>query len=256
MAFLPINGVDLYHEQAGTGDPVLVLVHGNVASARWWEPVWSSLTARYTCIRVDLRGNGRSACPGEGYNVPQYSRDVRALLQALGHERVVVVGHSMGGAVAMDLAVQAPELVQGMVLLNSAPIDGLVTPEERKPLIEQMIRDRNLMKMALAAVMPTAATGAFFEQLVDDAMVAGPTVISNYTSISELDYRAALADTQVPTLILYGLLDGLISLDMMERTRDSIPNAELRIYEDIGHSPNVEAPDRLVADLITFLERR
>ncbi|GAX89449.1 alpha/beta fold hydrolase [Effusibacillus lacus] len=255
MPFAQVNGIKLHYDTAGTGTPALVLIHGNVGSSRWWDPVWGLLADNYTVIRLDLRGAGKSDKPGDGYAVPRYSEDVRALLKHLGHESVIAVGHSMGGAIAMDMAVNQPGLVKGMVLVNPAPAEGFVTPEERKPLIEQMIRDRNLMKMALSAVVPTAAQGELFEAIVDDAMIAGPTIVSNYTSLGQADYRSRLSGLAIPTLIVYGVLDTLIPLDMIERTRDAIAGSELVLYDGIGHSPNVEVPDRLVKDISRFIEK-
>lgn len=249
-----INGVNLYYEEAGQGEQTLLLIHGNVASSRWWDPMFDTLARTHRVVRVDLRGCGKSEAPG-GNSVPQYSADVRALVQELGLQNVIAVGHSMGGAISMDIATVAPGLLKGMVLVNSAPAEGIVTPEERRPLIEQMIADRNLMKMSLAAVMPTAAQGELFEALVDDAMIAGPTCIPNYISLGETDYREALAATSLPTLIIYGDMDSLIALDMMERTQQAIPGSEMVLYEGIGHSPNVEAPERMVEDLLRFAAR-
>lgn len=255
MPHIKVNGVNLYYEKAGHGEETLVFIHGNVGSARWWDLIWPQLVEKYTILRVDLRGCGQSERPGQGHTVPQYSEDVRALIKELGLQNVFVIGHSMGGSITMDIAVHEPQLVKGMVLVNSAPAEGFVTPEERKPLIERMIGDRNLMKMSLAAVMPTAAQGDFFEAIVDDAMVAAPTMISNYTSLGEADYRDRLAEKNIPTLIVFGTQDSLISLDMIERTRDAIRSSKLVLYEGIGHSPNVEAPERLVEDIDRFADK-
>jgi branched-chain amino acid transport system permease protein len=202
---------------------------------------------------VDLRGCGSSEQAGYANTITQYSADVHALVQKLGLRQGIVVGHSMGGSIAMDLAVSCPEFVKGMVLVNPAPAEGFFTPEERQPLLEKMIQDRNLMRMALTAVVPTAAHGDLFEALVDDAMIAGPTVVSNYKSLCEADYRQELAEIKIPALIVYGKQDSLISLDMMERTRDVIAGSELLVYDEVGHSPNVEAPVRLTADIHKFL---
>ncbi|PWK15704.1 alpha/beta fold hydrolase [Tumebacillus permanentifrigoris] len=255
MPHLTVNGANLYYEQAGQGERTLVLIHGNVGSARWWDHMFTPLAERYKVVRIDLRGCGQSE-PAGGNSIPQYAADVQAMLQELGLNRVTLVGHSMGGAISMAVAINAPELVEAMVLVNSAPAEGITTPDERKPLLEMMIKDRNFMKMALAAVVPTAATGEFFEALVDDAMIAGPTTVPNYTSLGEQDFRPALASCQIPTLIVYGVQDTLISLEMMERTRDSIPESTLLLYEGMGHSPNVEAPARLMQDLEAFLREK
>ncbi|HEU4963492.1 MAG TPA: alpha/beta hydrolase [Bacilli bacterium] len=254
MPHQQINGFRMHYEQAGAGEQTLLLIHGNVASARWWDRVWQPLAERFTVVRVDLRGCGQSERPEEGNTIEQHSADVRALAEHLGLANVIVVGHSLGGSITMDIAVQDPEWLRGIVLLNSAPAEGFVTPEERAPLLQQMIQDRNLMKMALAAMVPTAATGEYFEQLVDDAMVAGPTMYSHYQSLNHADYREKLAERDIPALILYGQQDSLILLDMMERTQQAIRGSELVTYEDVGHSPNVEAPERFVADVVRFAE--
>jgi len=255
MGLKQINGVNLYYEQAGSGDTTLLLIHGNVGSSRWWEPVWEQLAKSYTVVRADLRGCGQSEKPGVGNSVPQYSADMRALIRELGLKNVVVVGHSLGGAVTMDMVVTEPELMQGMVLICSAPAEGFVTPEERHPLIAKMIEDRNLMKMSLAAVIPTAAQGEFFERLVDDAMIAGPTCVPNYQSLGQVDYREGLKKSEIPALVVSCALDSLITLDMLQRTADVIPNSELLVYDGIGHSPMVEAPEQLVTDLKKFVNQ-
>lgn len=256
MPRLGVNGVSIYYEQAGHGDPSLVLIHGNVASSRWWEPVSGRLAEQLSVVRLDLRGCGRSERPGRGHAVPQYSADVRELIRALGLEKVVLVGHSLGGSIAMDLVTSVPGAFQGLILINPAPAEGMITPRERRPLIEQTIRDRNLMRMALAAVIPTAAEGPLFEALVDDAMIAGPTMVPNYVSLEYADYRKQLAAVRIPTLIIYGTLDTLITLDMIAHTQEAIPGSELVLYEGIGHSPNVEAPERVASDIIRFVQEK
>lgn len=255
MPHLQINGFRMHYEQAGHGDTALLLIHGNVASSRWWDKIWQPLAEQFTVVRADLRGCGQSEGAGEGNTIPQHSADVRVLAEHLGLQNAIVVGHSLGGSVAMDIACRDPFWLKGFVLINSAPAEGFVTPEERKPLLQQMIQDRNLMKMALAAMVPTAASGDYFEALVDDAMVAGPTMISHYQSLNHADYRAQLAERETPALLIYGTQDSLILLDMMERTQQAIPGSELVLYDGIGHSPNVEAPERLVADIVRFAAR-
>ncbi|MBL0388722.1 alpha/beta hydrolase [Tumebacillus sp. ITR2] len=255
MPHLNVNGANLYYEQAGNGEHTLVLIHGNVASARWWDHIFAPLAEKFTVVRVDLRGCGQSE-PAGGNSVPQYAADVKALLEELGKTQVTLVGHSMGGAISMELAVTAPHLLEGMVLINSSPAEGLVTPDERKPLVEMMTKDRNLMKMSLAAVVPTAASGEFFELLVEDAMIAGPTAVPNYTSLGETDYRPLLSNCTIPTLIVFGTQDSLITMEMTERTRDAIPGSQVVLYEGIGHSPNIEAPQRLIDDVTAFVTEK
>lgn len=242
MPYQLVHGVQLYYEIQGRGKQNLVLIHGNVGSSRWWDLVLPELLDEFTVLRMDLRGAGRSERPGTGYTLQQYSKDVRDLMHQLSFTPAVVAGHSMGGGIAMDMACTEPELLQGMILINSAPAEGLQTPPERKPLIESMISDRNLMRMALAAVVPTAAKGEFFEALVDDAMIFAPAMISNYESIGESDYQELLKTSAIQTLILYGKEDSLITIEMMRRTQAVIPLSRMWEFEGIGHSPIVEIP--------------
>lgn len=249
-----INGVNLWYEQAGQGSPTLVLLHGNLASKRWWDLVFPMLAETYTVVRVDLRGNGESE-QADSYSIPEYGADVREQIKALGLTDVIVVGHSMGGAVAMDIAANEPELIRGFLLLNSAPIDGMDASEEIIPLLVQMSQDRNLMKMSLAATVPTAASGELFEALVDDAMLAASTVVPNYKSIGSIDYRLQLAETELPCKIVYGTLDNLITREMVDRTQQAIPGSELVLLEGVGHGTTVEAPERVVAEIHRFVAR-
>ncbi|MDA2807726.1 alpha/beta fold hydrolase [Nocardiopsis sp. LSu2-4] len=102
--------------------PALVLIHGLAGSARWWDPLVPRLAGSHRVIRVDLLGHGRSAKPtGGGYSVPEQARRVGEVLDRLGVEEAVVVGHSTGGSVATALAERRGDLVGGLVLIGSGP---------------------------------------------------------------------------------------------------------------------------------------
>lgn len=119
MPTLPINGVDLAYDEAGTGEPLL-LVHAGIVDRRMWDDALPALAERFRVIRPDLRGYGDTPLPSGEF---VYAADLVALLRALGMARASIVGVSLGGHVALDVAIAHPEVVKRLVLVAPG-IDG------------------------------------------------------------------------------------------------------------------------------------
>src|SRR4051794_14036742 len=115
---ITLHGHRVSYRQAGWG-PVIMLIHGIAGSSDTWEDVIEPLAERYTVIAPDLLGHGDSAKPRGDYSLGAYASGLRDLLLALGHERCSVVGHSLGGGVAMQMAYQFPERVERLALVSS-----------------------------------------------------------------------------------------------------------------------------------------
>src|SRR4051794_40375708 len=115
---LVLHGHAVSYRTAGSGPP-LVLLHGIANSSQTWEPVADQLAQRFTVIAPDLLGHGASATPRGDYSLGAHASGVRDLLTALGHERVTVVGHSLGGGIAMQFAYQFPERTERLGLVSS-----------------------------------------------------------------------------------------------------------------------------------------
>src|SRR5438552_4300748 len=113
-----LHGHRVSYRQAGWG-PVVVLIHGITGSSLTWEEVIEPLAERYTVVAPDLLGHGESAKPRGDYSLGAYASGVRDLVQAIGHDRATVVGHSLGGGVAMQFAYQFPERCERLVLVSS-----------------------------------------------------------------------------------------------------------------------------------------
>lgn len=120
MPTLRLADLDLYFEEAGQGEPVLLL-HGLGSSGRDWELVAPRLAARHRVVVPDVRGHGRSDKPAGAYGVALFAKDIAALCERLGLAHVHVVGLSMGGMIAFELAVKRPDLVRSLVIVNSGP---------------------------------------------------------------------------------------------------------------------------------------
>jgi len=244
------GGMRIHYVEQGSG-PDVVFVHGNIGSSRWFERVMD--VQGYRTVALDMPNFGRSsALPGEP-DIDRYADSVAAFIGVLGIERPVVVAHSLGGAVAISLAVRNPKLLQGLVLVDSAAPSGLQTPEDRYPMIESMRTNRDVLSAALSAVVPTLKDKDFFETLVDDAaLMAPPAWIGNARALSRFDYRGRCEAFKAPVLVVWGRKDVIVTEAMVRETARAFPQAGLVILDDVGHSVVAEDPEGFVRLLTRF----
>lgn len=245
------------------GMPMLFL-HGSYASSRWWEPLFDLLPDEVFAVAPDLRGCGLTGDPANSsalYAVEEQAADAAALADALdaavGFRNFDLVGHSSGGAVAIEYALNRPAALHTLVLVNSVPVEGVFTPLEAFVALEQMRGDRALLRRALAALMPARATEGdpFFDLLVEDAANMAPAAFTEVAAALNRWNRFAEARAlTLPTLLLWGELDEIVSRDATTRTLIAIPGAaNLEVLHGVGHSPLLEAPLALAERIIAFV---
>jgi pimeloyl-ACP methyl ester carboxylesterase len=275
MRRLSIHGHEIAFRTAGDG-PVVVLVHGMAGSSDTWRHVMPALARRFTVVAPDLLGHGDSAKPAGEYTVGAHANVLRDLLAALGHERATFVGQSLGGGIVMQLAYQFPARCERLVLVSSgglgrevsALLRGLSVPgiEQLFPLVcSQALCDagRRIAAWLDAAILfrpsPVAeeiarsyaaladhdTRRAFFRTLRAVVDARGQTV-------SAVD-RLYLADA-LPTLIVWGARDALIPVHHALAAHRALPQSRLEIFEDAGHFPHCEAPERFVESLTRFID--
>ncbi|MFZ2634830.1 MAG: alpha/beta hydrolase [Rectinemataceae bacterium] len=252
-SFIDAGGLSLFFAAEGSGTPIL-FVHGNTGSSRWFSRVMDM--PGYRTAAVDMPNFGRSAAmPGE-VDLHAYADYMADFIEAAGLEGPILVGHSLGGAVAQALAVCRPELITGLVLVDSSAPYGLVTPEERNPLIEMMRKDRSFLEKALSATVPTLADPVFFASLVDDAVaMAAPAWIGNARALSRFDMKETCSEFKKPVLVIWGRKDYIISEKMARDTAAAFPDSELEIVEQVGHSPMVEDPALFKSMIAAFASK-
>ena len=259
-----VHGHDVAYRQAGSG-PVLVMVHGIAGSSGTWVPVMPLLAEHFTVIAPDLLGHGESAKPRGDYSLGAYASGVRDLLGVLGHERATVVGHSLGGGVAMQFAYQFPQMAERLVLVCSGGLGKEVSPLLRAlslpgteyvlpvvlaPQIHGVVGScrrrvrpvrspgRPVPRRGLGRVEPPhrrRAQRAFIHTIRAVIDVAGQRV-------SARD-RLYLAH-EVPTLIVWGDRDaGHPRVATRHIAHELIPGSRLEIVEDAGHFLPIERPE-------------
>ncbi|MFA5883316.1 MAG: alpha/beta fold hydrolase [Acidimicrobiia bacterium] len=272
LQHIRIHGHDIGYRMAGEG-PALLLVHGMAGSSTTWREVMSVLAADHLVLAPDLLGHGESAKPLGDYSLGAYASGLRDLLGALGLGRVTVVGQSLGGGVAMQLAYQHPELVERLVLVSSGglgrevswilrlltlPGAELVMPLVfpgfvreggdflRRTLGRIGIRAPQLEEVwkAYAALTETANREAFVRTLRAVIDPGGQSV-----SASDRLYLTA----GMPTLIMWGDRDPIIPVAHAHTAHAAMPGSRLEVFEGVGHFPHLECPDAFVAVLLDFL---
>lgn len=257
---LSVNGVNLVVDVRGRG-PAILFIHGYPLSHTVWEPQLAGLEG-WTRIAPDLRGMGQSDAPDLGYSMATYAEDLLALLSALGVERAVLCGLSMGGYVAFEILRRAPERVRGLVLMDTrAEAD---TPEGRRARETAMALARDGGSVAIAESMlpkilsPTVqAENPSLVERVRQMMAATP-VAGITGAIGALRDRPdstglLLELAEMPTLVIVGEQDQLIPPDKVRAMAAAIPGARFELVKGAGHLPTLERPDATTALLGEFL---
>jgi pimeloyl-ACP methyl ester carboxylesterase len=271
---ITLHGHRVSYRTAGSG-PLLVLIHGIAGSSATWEEVLPALAERYTVVAPDLLGHGLSAKPRTDYSLGAYASGIRDLLGVLGYERGTIVGHSLGGGVAMQFAYQFPERCERMVLVSSGGLGHelhLLLRAAALPGAEWVL------PLLCSSALCDAVDGA--ARLLGRAgLRAGPDldeVWRSFASLSDPDARQAFIHTvrtvidirgqrasagdrlylaaEMPTMIIWGEHDPLIPVAHAYSAHERIRGSRLEIFTDAGHFPYRDHPLRFVEVLLDFMQ--
>ena len=259
-----LHGHRVRFHSSGDG-PLLVLLHGIASTADTWAPVATGLAASHTVLAPDLLGHGSSAKPRGDYSLGAYASGVRDLITALGHERATVVGHSLGGGIAMQFAYQFPERVERLVLISSGGLGREVHPILRastlpgSEIVLALLGRRwlrttggavgaTLGRLGLRAGEDLAGVAAGIASL-GDADARGAFVHTARAAIDPGGQRVSATDrlylaAHLPTLIVWGERDPIIPAAHGEAAHAAIPGSRLEIFAGAGHFPHREQPVR------------
>lgn len=272
MPFVQTPKLNIHYEVAGTGKVVLVLVHGNFASWRWWRPVLERLPSGYSAYAPDLRGCGDTDRPRNGHTIGRLASDLHDFAEALSLPPFHLVGHSLGGSVALEFAFKHSELLQTLTLVAPPPAEGMsnfrkgsnnscstsshATLGTCRRLLRTFGVNRAMLRMALMRVTPTLARDHNFEVLVSDAGRMCPEAIDGLLrSLEKWNARARLRKLQLPILILGGEQDKLIPPAALRGYTKSQSNRRLIVWPNVGHAPQLEDPHRFLRLLIGFVDQ-
>jgi pimeloyl-ACP methyl ester carboxylesterase len=273
LEYVTVHGHRRAFVKVGSG-PALLLLHGLACAHTTWRPVINRLAEDFTVIAPDFLGHGESDKPRADYSIGGYANGMRDLLTILGIDKVTVVGHSFGGGVAMQFAYQFPERTERLVLVSAGGLGQEVTPAIRAILLpgfHQFATVLNLPVMrSLTRSVLTGLADSGVPALRDLDEVADIVVswrdpktrrAIRHLVRSCIDMRGqvitmrdrAYLTAALPMAIVWGADDQVLPVEHAEVVGALAPDAHIEIFEDSGHFPHKDDPERFIGFLTSFI---
>jgi pimeloyl-ACP methyl ester carboxylesterase len=264
--FADIDGVRIHYQEKGTGTP-LVLLHGFTSSTYSWKDVFEPLSQNFRVIAVDLKGFGFSGKPDGDYSRRAQATLVGHLLDYLKIEKAWLCGNSMGGEIALNFALQNPQRVDGLILIDSAGVtvtgSGSLAPGYLLlPVVGRIVT-------ALALTSDKLVRQGLEKSFYDQTKVTNERVAYYYrplktrggqlaavrarTQANEFPVEPELGRISMPTLIIWGAQDALIPLEAGIKMNKLIKESRLVIFDSCGHLPQEEVPAQVVDEITKFI---
>lgn len=257
MPTISCNGIDLYYEVNGKGQPLL-FIHGLGSSTRDWEFQVPEFSKSYQVITFDLRGQGKSGKPAGPYSIPLLASDAAALMKALGLQSAHVVGISLGGGVAIQLALNAPELVKTLVVVNSGPAMAASPADARKEIegrvaLVQQYGMRAMGEVLGPRLLPKPEHATLRQTFVDRWAENDPRAyIDTLLALADWNVLDEIKSIRCPTLVIAADQD-YTPVALKEAYIRLMPDARLVVIPDSRHATPIEQPEQFNEVLKQFL---
>jgi len=243
--YADVNGITLYYETHGEGRP-LVLLHGGLGSGEMFGPVVDEFAAHHQVVLPDLQGHGRTADIDRPLDISAMADDIAALIDHLGLDRPDVVGYSLGGGVALHLAIRHPDKVRRLVATSAHIRSDAIYPDMRAQQGQVNASAAEFMKQTPMWELyeRVAPRPEDFPRLLDKigASMAVP-----------FDLTEEVRGLSVPTLVMAGCADPLGTPAQARRLAEAIPHARLELFARSGHLPQFEEPEAFRAAIRAFV---
>ena len=260
MPILRVQDTQLYYETIGQGEPLL-FIHGLGSSTRDWERQVAFFCRRYQVIAFDVRGHGQSDKPPGPYSVQLFTADAAALIKSLGLDRVHVVGISMVGMIAFQLAIDAPNLVKSLVIVNSGPEFVTRTFKERLGILQRLLVVRLLGMGKMGEVLgkrlfPRPEQKHLRRVLIERwAENDKRAYLASFRAIVGWSVVAHLGEIGCPVLVVAADQD-YTPVSFKEAYAAKLPHAELAIISDSRHLSPIDRPEEFNEALLAFLSKQ
>jgi 3-oxoadipate enol-lactonase len=252
MSFIKVNGLKTFYEDKGKGKPLL-LIHGASSGTRIWVNQLAGLSKSLRVIAIDLPGHGKTDPLNERGTVERYADHVASFMKQIGLSKAAVGGTSMGGLVAQQLCLKYPELVEKLIIVDSAakiPITKEVLDlyrnqfESTQKLLSEISFSKKTLKNNPALVQ---------QHIQDDLKTDRKVATDDYEATGEADFTTQLGKIRVPTLIIMGADDLAITPAMAQFLHEHIKGSELAEIPDAGHVNMIEKPDEFNKIVLRFI---
>jgi pimeloyl-ACP methyl ester carboxylesterase len=259
MGYVDIDGQPIHYDEYGSGELSVVWLHCFGGSARIWRSL-IPLFPGFRSIAIDTRGHGRSAKsvdrPGEaGVGMRRLADDVYRLTEALGVSRFAVIGHSLGGGMALRLAVDHPESLRGIVSVSGFPAGGSPRVDTADQVLDAYLRGFRDPDVQRAAVSGGFTPGAKVDDLIDELVEDGLRVHEDFylswlrDGLAYSNFEEDLEAVRCPSTFLTGLRDANSPASGQLASAQKVPGARIVLLNEEGHYWPWENPDRFIAEV-------
>ena len=245
-----VFGQNIRYIEAGQGH-ALILLHGLGGAKEHWSGNFAALASKYHVYALDQLGFGHSDKPMIDYKIATWVDFLQGFMQSQNIPKATVVGNSLGGWIATEFAVQHPEMVEKLVLVEAAGLAGVFSIEQNpssiaawRTLLESIFYDRKI-------VTDEDARQAFTNRLRTNDGYTIERFLAGYARGQFEDDK--LKSIHAPTLVVWGRNDGLLSVNQAEKFGSGIPGAKVVVFEQCGHVPQIEKPEKFNRALLEFL---
>jgi len=252
------DGVHIEYRIAGKGDPAIVLIHGWATDANYWNAQIDPLKAKFTVVAIDLAGHGGSTKSRNDWSMEKYGEDVTTVLQRIPNQQLILVGHSMGGTVALEAARTLGNRVIGIVVVDALKSVGLppMTPAEIQRRVAPFRTDfiGSVRKYVTEELFEKGADPMFVQKVAYDMSLEPPEVgVPSLEALLSMDLKSVLADIKVPVLAINSDLGATDDA----RIRKALPSFESDVIPHTSHFLMMEVPDKfnpiLMRDIDTLV---
>ncbi|MEM9056389.1 MAG: alpha/beta hydrolase [Pseudomonadota bacterium] len=260
MPFATVNKVRLHYLDEGAGEP-LVILHGLGSSSEDWREPCARFTGRYRVVVPDLRGFGLSDRPPGPYSVAQFAGDVRALLAQLGIDRCHLLGFSMGGAVAFQLALDDPSTVRSLLIVNSLPSFEADTWRKRFMVASRVAMARLVSMERLVRILATRMLPEPHQAELREVLIARhrsndkASYLAAIRALVGWTVRPRLGELTLPALIVASD-DDYTDVEEKRAAAAAMPNARLAVIANSRHVPYADQPEAFSRVVLDFLAER
>src|SRR5579859_3356864 len=260
MPYAQNGAVKVYYDSYGQGAPIVFLHPWTTNGGIWYYQAFPFAKTNQVVV-VDHRGHGRSDKPQSGYSIQEHASDVRAVLDAVGAQKAVLVGNSIGGMIAMQFALDNPDRVRGLLILSSGTGLGENMPKEAAAafkadfagtfgaLLEGAVSAKSKRERPeiLEVMKGHATVPTNFPKHVFDSSMADPNGVFGW------NIKNRLSSIRTPTLVIAGEEDNATNVAANKVLADNIPGAKLSVVKDVGHFHQLEKPQEFNATLKEFV---
>src|SRR3984893_2508135 len=249
------DGVHIEYRTYGTGDPATILVHGWATDANYWNAQFGPLKAKYTVVAVDLAGHGGSTASRKDWSMGNYGEDVATVARMLPNQQIILVGHSMGGTVALEAARRIGDRVIGIIVVDALKSIGL--PPTPQPEIQKRVAPFRtdfigaVRKYVTEELFEKGADPLFVQKVAYDMSLEPPEVgVPSLKALLSVDFKTVLPDIKVPVLAI----NSDLGATDVARIKKSLPAFKAEVIPHTSHFLMMEVPDKFNPILLNDID--